>query len=251
MKNPLKICVIENGKTPDDLIEKFGSYPEMIANWIKPSLPEAQFTFVSAVAGEKLPRPYEYDGYILSGSKFSTYEQAPWMLALIAFLQQLRANKIPVFGICFGHQIMADAFGGITAKSPRGWGVGAQLYEYKIDELPTQCSSFIFHQDQVNKLPPEATVIGGSLHCPNGAFQYDFPALSVQYHPEFSAEYITALAKKFRGNLLADSVSASALGSIDRLPVESAVIADWAAKFFRKHAKPINRHASLGEPYAN
>ncbi|BBH45764.1 type 1 glutamine amidotransferase [Pseudomonas sp. KU43P] len=251
MSTSLKICVIENGRTPDDLIDQFGSYPEMISAWIGPALPEAVFTFVSPVAGEKLPKPYEYDGYILSGSKFSTYERTPWMLALIVFLQQLRAEKIPVFGICFGHQIMADAFGGLTEKCVRGWGVGAQLYEYKTERLPAQCSSFIFHQDQVNKVPPEATVIGGSLHCPHGVFEYAFPALSVQYHPEFSAAYITALARKFRGNLLPDSVSASALSSIDRLAVDAHGIAEWAAAFFRSHVRSFNRHASLGEPYAS
>lgn len=250
MNTPLKICILENGTTPDDLIDRFGSYPDMIAKWIAPALPEATFTFVSPVSGEALPRPHEYDGYILSGSKFSTYERAPWMLALIALLQQLRVEKIPVFGICFGHQIMADAYGGRTEKSARGWGVGAQLYEYKADCLPSQCSSFIFHQDQVNQLPPQAKVLGGSIHCPNGVLEYAFPALSVQYHPEFNADYIAALARKFRGNLLPDSVAASALGSIDRLSVDSTVIAEWVATFFRKHIRPANRYASLGEPYA-
>jgi GMP synthase-like glutamine amidotransferase len=250
MNTPLRICILENGQTPDDLVERFGSYPQMIAQWLSPALPEATFTFVSPVSGDVLPPLHKYDGYILSGSKFSTYERAPWMLALINFLQQLRAERIPVFGICFGHQLMADAYGGKTEKSVRGWGVGAQLYEYKTEHLPAQCASFIFHQDQVNHLPAEAKVIGGSIHCPNGAFEYDFPALSVQYHPEFSAAYITALAKKFRGNLLADSVAASALGSIDRLAVDSTAIAEWAATFFRRYIKPVNRHASLGEPYA-
>lgn len=251
MNNPMKICVIENGRTPDDLIGEYGSYPEMIKRWIESVLPEASFTFVSPVTGEQLPKPYEYDGYILSGSKFSTYERAPWMLALIAFLQQLRAEKIPVFGICFGHQIMADAYGGLTEKNLRGWGVGAQLYEYKTDKLPAQSSSFIFHQDQVTKIPPEAKVVGGSIHCPNGVFEYEFPACSVQYHPEFSAAYITALAKKFRGNLLPDSVSACALSSVERLQVDASVIAEWVANFFRSRVKRVNRYASLGEPYAS
>ena len=117
----LRICILENGVTPDDLIDQFGSYPMMIENWLAPFLPEATFTYLSPVQGEALPAPQAFDGYILSGSKYSTYERSPWMLALIEFLQQLREERCPVFGICFGHQIMADAYGGLNAKSAAGW----------------------------------------------------------------------------------------------------------------------------------
>jgi hypothetical protein len=64
---------------------------------------------------------------------------------------------------------------------------------------------------------------------------YSFPAISVQYHPEFSAEYIQALAKKFRGDLLGDYVSANALDAIAHLPVDASPVAKWVADFFRTH----------------
>lgn len=250
MLNPKpRICIIENGRTPDDLIGQFGSYPEMIAKWIGRSMPEAEYQFISPVTGEKLPSPEDYDGYILSGSKHSTYERAEWMIELIDFLQELRAKRIPVFGICFGHQIMADAYGGKNTKSPRGWGVGAQIYHYEGGAFPATCTSYVFHQDQVTEVPAEAKVIGGSTHCLNGVFEYSFPAFSVQYHPEFSGEYISALTKKFRGNLLANSVSVCALDSIERLVVDARVVGEKAAAFFRsnyRYDKPVE---SEGERY--
>ncbi len=230
---PVRLCILENGRTPDDLIDKFGSYPMMIEKWLSPFLPEATFTYVSPVQGDKLPELHDFDGYILTGSKYSTYERAPWMITLIEFLQQARQAQIPLFGICFGHQIMADAFGGLNAKSLKGWGVGSQLYEYGATELAGSNASFIFHQDQVQKVPPEATRIGGSSHCENGVFEYSFPAISVQYHPEFSAEYTRALARKFRGDLIPESVSLRALESIESLPVDPTPIAKWVAGFFR------------------
>lgn len=234
-QQPLRICILENGRTPDDLIDEFGSYPKMIDKWLSPYLPQATFTYLSPVRGEKLPAPGDFDGFILTGSKHSTYERSPWMVGLIALLQQLRQKRIPVFGICFGHQIMADAYGGLNAKSSKGWGVGAHQYNYETPDLPGSTASFVFHQDQVQKVPPEATRIGGSAHCENGVFAYSFPAISVQYHPEFSAEYIQALAKKFRGDLLSDSVSANALDSITHLPVDASPVAKWVADFFRTH----------------
>jgi GMP synthase-like glutamine amidotransferase len=228
-----RICILENGRTPDDLIDEFGSYPTMIEKWLSPFLPEATFTYLSPVLGEKLPAPDDFDGYILTGSKHSTYERSPWMIGLIALLQQLRQEHIPVFGICFGHQIMADAYGGLNAKSGKGWGVGSQQYNYDTPDLPGRAASFVFHQDQVQTVPPEATRVGGSPHCENGVFIYSFPAISVQYHPEFSADYTQALARKFRGDLLSDYVSATALDSIAHLPVDATPIANWVARFFR------------------
>ncbi|WP_271408609.1 type 1 glutamine amidotransferase [Pseudomonas sp. Q1-7] len=235
--NTLRICILENGQTPDDLVGEFGSYPSMIERWIAPFLPEATFTYLSPVRGEALPDPDAFDGYILSGSKYSTYERAPWMLDLIAFLQALKARAIPVFGICFGHQIMADAYGGKTTKASNGWGVGAQHYEYTEGAGPTAAPAYIFHQDQVTTLPPGATCIGGSLHCLNGVISYDFPALSVQYHPEFTAAYIHALATKYRGSLLPETISQGALDSIESLEVDNRQISNWAASFFLEHAQ--------------
>jgi GMP synthase-like glutamine amidotransferase len=233
----LRICILENGITPDDLIDQFGSYPMMIEKWLAPFLPEATFTYLSPVRGETLPAPQAFDGYILSGSKYSTYERSPWMLELIGFLQQLRQEERPVFGICFGHQIMADAYGGLNAKAAVGWGVGAQQYEYQAQVLPGSAAAFVFHQDQVQELPPQARRIGGSSHCANGVFEYSFPAISVQYHPEFTAEYTQALAHKFRGGLLPEAVSQRALESIDSLPVDPSPVAKWVAEFFRTHLR--------------
>lgn len=234
-QQPLRICILENGRTPDDLIDEFGSYPKMIDKWLSPFLPEATFTYISPVRGEKLPAPDDFEGFILTGSKHSTYERSPWMIGLIALLQQLRQKHIPVFGICFGHQIMADAYGGLNAKSNKGWGVGSQQYKYEIPNLPALNASFVFHQDQVQRIPPEATRVGGSAHCENGVFVYSFPAISVQYHPEFSSEYTQALARKFRGDLLGDYVSANALDSIAHLPVDASPVAKWVSDFFRAY----------------
>jgi GMP synthase-like glutamine amidotransferase len=232
---PIRICILENGITPDDLIDQFGSYPMMIEKWLSPFLPQATFTYLSPVSGDRLPEAAAFDGYILSGSKYSTYDRSPWMIDLIAFLQQLREERIPVFGICFGHQIMADAYGGLNARSDKGWGVGSQRYDYDAQALPASNAAYVFHQDQVQTLPPEATRVGGSSHCENGAFEYSFPAISVQYHPEFSAEFTRALTRKFRGELLPEQIAANALDSVEQLPVDATPIAQWTAGFFSKH----------------
>jgi GMP synthase-like glutamine amidotransferase len=82
----MRLCIIENGLIPEELQDAFGSYPAMIESWLAPALPEADFTYVSAVRGEPLPEATAFDGYLLTGSRHSCYEHSPWMLHLVAHL---------------------------------------------------------------------------------------------------------------------------------------------------------------------
>ena len=80
----------------------------------------------------KLPSaPEEQDGYIVTGSPAGVYDDLPWIEPLKTFLVQAK-GKAKLVGICFGHQIMAEAFGGRVEKSDRGWGIG--LHRYQISE---------------------------------------------------------------------------------------------------------------------
>jgi GMP synthase-like glutamine amidotransferase len=122
-----------------------------------------------------------------------------------------------------------------VGKSERGWGVGAQAYVYDNDSGLENAASFVFHQDQVEQIPPGARVIGSSEICPIGALEYDFPALSVQYHPEFTGDFTRALIDRYDGNVLSSEIAGSARESLTRLSVDNAPVGRWAADFFRHH----------------
>lgn len=228
----LRICVIENGLVPDELINHYDSYPKMVSHWLGSALPEADFFTVSAVNGDPMPEVAAYDGYVLTGSKFSVYEDIDWIHYLREFIHDVGNKRIPIFGICFGHQLMAEAFGGSTRKAKQGWGVGAQPYSYSFGEVEDG-SALVFHQDQVVEVPSSAQVVGGSDHCPYGALKYDFPALSVQYHPEFTIDYVHALADLYRGSILSDEIAQAAKDSIQSQTINNKRIAVWAAELFR------------------
>jgi len=230
----MEICVIENGLVPEALNDRYDSYPHMIKRWLSHALPEARFSFVSPVSGDPLPSPNEYDGYILTGSKHSVYEDLEWIHRLKYFVQEVGKIKKPILGICFGHQLMAEAFGGKVTKAEQGWGVGTQKYKYTSCHLNSG-SVLVFHQDQVVDLPVSANVIGSSDHCPYGVLEYDFPAISVQYHPEFEDHYVTELAKLYGGSLIDMQDAQAALDSINTSPSNNQPIAEWAASFFRQH----------------
>ncbi|MBH8581665.1 type 1 glutamine amidotransferase [Bisbaumannia pacifica] len=232
----LRLCILENGLVPEPLDERFAGYPAMIEAWLGPALPEASFEAVAPVSGEALPDPAAFDGYLLTGSKHSVYEGADWMRAEIDFLRRARDLGRPIFGICFGHQLMADAFGGRTAKAGAGWGLGGQ--DYRRDEGAEAERGagrvLAFHQDQVVELPPQARVLAGSDHCPHGVLNYAFPALSVQYHPEFTPAYVEALLDRYGGHLFDQAEAQAARASLSQTDLANAEVAAWVARFFRE-----------------
>ena len=207
----------------------------MTANWLSKHLPEAAFSTCSIVQDEPVPASVdEFDGYIITGSKHGVYEDLPWMQALRAFLLKIREVQKPVFGICFGHQIMAAAFEGEVCKSAKGWGIGAQEYDYAQESGLKSSASFLFHQDQVEAVPKGAKVIGGNTFCPIGALAYDFPALSVQFHPEFSKEYVAELARLYGGDRIPQGIADTALQTLECDDVDNDHIAVHVAAFFRQ-----------------
>ena len=233
----MRICIFEAGLPPDQYIDVFGSYPAMTRTWLSGAFPEAAFSECSVVRGAALPDSADaFDGYIITGSKHGVYEDLSWMQALKDFLLGTRAARKPVFGICFGHQIMAAAFGGKVRKSDKGWGIGAQEYSYEQDAGLTTGASLLFHQDQVETVPEGARIIGGNDFCPIGALEYDFPALSVQYPPEFGPAYVSELIRLYGGDRVPQDVADRAMASLESSDVDNARVARRVADFFREHA---------------
>ena len=229
----MRLCIFEAGLMPEEFQPRFESYPEMIQRWLSPHLLEAEFTYVSVVRDEALPEPAAFDGYLITGSRHGVYENLPWMQRLSEFLIAARELPRPVFGICFGHQILAQCFGGEVKKSTLGWAVGSQEYRYNARSGLKDAPSLVFHQDQVEMVPRNARVIASSNHCPIGALAYDFPALSVQYHPEFTKDYVTALIDKYGGGKIPGDAAENGRESLAKLPVDNRNTAKWVAKFFR------------------
>lgn len=227
----MRIGVLETGFPPGDLGRDHGSYAEMMARLLGPGFVTVTF---DVQAGELPDRPEEFDGYLVTGSPAGVYDELPWIAPLADFLRQAR-GKAKLVGICFGHQIMAEAFGGKVVKSDKGWGLGLHAYDVQtrapwMDGDAGPIAIPVSHQDQVVAPPPGAQVIAGSPFTPYGVLAYDDDAISFQCHPEFAPDYACALLEHRRPFLPPAEVE-TALTSLGQEDDRERVSA-WIRRFF-------------------
>jgi GMP synthase-like glutamine amidotransferase len=235
----LKLGILKTGRPPKPAIERFGTYPEMFQGLLGA---DAYHWRTYAVDEGELPASAtECDGYLITGSSAGVYEPLPWIAPTMDFLRAAKGQAALV-GVCFGHQLMAQAFGGNVIKSPKGWGVGEHVYELMtpepwIEPAPLRVRLPASHQDQVVEKPPGAEVVFASEFTPYAALAWpDARAISMQPHPEFDPAFAMSLIEHRRGDpypdAQADAAIASYSGADDRMRVGG-----WI-KNFLAHATP-------------
>ena len=224
--------VVYDCVTGDELTEKYGSTGLQVIKWIERYLPEASFSSVHVAGNKAPPLPEDVDGIIISGSEKGVYDDTPWMQPLRDNLELMRTAGVPMFGICFGHQIMADVFGGKAVKSEHGFVTGTRQFH----DRGTDVTAYLAHQDQVINVPKSAEVIASAAHCPVAALSYDFPALSVQFHPEFSHDFAIDLIDMFGAEFMSDDQVRIARDSLS-IEAEETLWCKEVTGFFRKHCK--------------
>lgn len=228
----MQIAILETDQPRGSLNEEFGDYGQIFTQWLSTVLPEAEFTSIAVFAGASFPEPDGFNGYLITGSRYGVYEDHPWIKPLEEHICRVRDAAVPMGGICFGHQIMAQAYGGKVVKSDTGWILGRQTYR------PQNCSGeaksvFAIHQDQVVELPDHVARIHAGTQVPYGRLEYAFPALSVQYHPEFYPAVYRKLLQYLRGTVIAPDLIDPALETI-KDGTDSVLLAQDFAEFFRR-----------------
>jgi GMP synthase-like glutamine amidotransferase len=229
----MKIGILETGDVNPDLMARHGDYPAMFKRLLGAVDPALDFATVSVVAGDMPASPSQADAWLITGSRHGVYDDLPWIDPLKAFLRACVAARVPLVGICFGHQILAEALGGKAVKSDKGWGLGVQDYEVVtrpgwMTHVPDRFAVRALHRDQVIALPPDATVLATSPHCEFAAVAYGDPdapdAVSLQPHPEFGAEFMDELIALRTGTVIPEPLAAAGRATLER-PVDSH---DWA-----------------------
>jgi len=248
----MKIGILETGLLNEKVAGRFKPYPIMFAALLDQADKGLTYQSYSVINGEMPDSVDDCDGWLITGSRHGVYEKLDWMLLLELFIQKLYKKQKPLVGICFGHQIIAQALGGSVTKSDKGWGIG--LHHYKIEaaqswmsneslSTPEKVGIYAFHQDQINQLPAAATVFISSDFCPYAGLTYGDSIFSVQAHPEFEPSYEHALIEMYAGNVVPELVAANALVGMQgpNASADTQLLARWIAYFFiqENHAKNL------------
>ncbi len=191
----MKIAILQTGGPPENL-RSYGTYGQMFTEALQPLIPSANYIIIETEQGQSAPM--DIDGVVITGSSAAVYEPHSWIAPLKEAIRDYGKACVPVVGICFGHQIMAEAYGGKVQRSAKGWGVGVHhypLYESGKAILgPEDLACVVSHRDQVEDVPESAEVLAGSDFCPHGALYYPAQnALSFQMHPEMSHDFAREL----------------------------------------------------------
>ena len=120
----MKIGILKADKVRHELRDHFGEYPAMFENLLREVEADIEIVIYDVISGEYPKQMDEVQGYIITGSKMSVYDEIDWIKQLGEFVQELHKKKKKLIGICFGHQLVAHFLGGKTQKSDKGWGIG-------------------------------------------------------------------------------------------------------------------------------
>lgn len=221
----MKIGILQAGHAPDALQPDHGDFFDLFKRLLDGhGFAFANYDVVDMVFPDTVT---ECDGWLITGSKHGAYEDHPFIPPLETLIRDIYAADVPLVGICFGHQIIAQALGGKVEKFKDGWAVGRQTYDW--NGKPVSLNAW--HQDQVVTRPANAQVHGTNPFCENAALIYDKRAFTVQAHPEFDATFTAKLADVRGEGVVPEPLLDNMRQNLDQ-PVDNALLARQIAQFF-------------------
>ena len=235
----MKIGILLVGRASEDLVEKYGTYAEMLIALINSDEKVFEFETFNILDSVFPKNHLERDGCIVTGSPHGLYEEHSWIPPVSQLINDIYNANLPIFGVCFGHQLIAQALGGHVEKSIKGWGLG--LHTYKIDNsasymgnLSEELTLNICHQDQVLQLPENSTLYASSEFCENAGFYIKDKVLTMQAHPEFKVDFTKALLNARREVIIPKEFTDPALKKLKEVPesVQSSQFAQTIRQFF-------------------
>lgn len=241
---PLRIGILETDRVREPFIGRHGNYSDMFHRLLgdaasAQALPAPAFHDFDVRQGQYPQVVDDCDGYLITGSRHSVYDPLPWIPPLMSFVRELHQRRHKLIGICFGHQLIAQALGGETRRAEVGWAVGVHASRLLATppwlQPPAEAFALLSsHQDQVTRLPVAAQRLAESDICPVAAFTIGDHILALQGHPEFNKPYAGELLD-YRRERLGEAVYATGVASM-ATPIHSERVAAWMLAFLCWHA---------------
>jgi GMP synthase (glutamine-hydrolysing) len=202
--------IIKLGSTLPELAAQRGDFEDWVLNGM--GLKRDDVSILDPPHGDALPAPELVDGVVITGSHAMVTDHAPWSETTALWVRGVVRARVPLLGICYGHQLLAYALGGEVWDNPLGREFGtvdARLSHLaKSDPLfegfPSRIPVHVSHTQAVRRLPASSRVLLSSERDPHLAFSVDGCAWGLQFHPEFDAEVTRAYIRAFSTTLTED-----------------------------------------------
>lgn len=235
----MNICVLMCGRANPDMDPSLPTYSELMAGMFHRADPEGRIRLVEmpVIDGNFPENVNDFDGYLITGSPSSVYDPEDWISRLLNLVREIYEARLPLVGICFGHQAIAQALGGNVACSEKGWGVGIRrsnllAMEPWMDVGARTCDLIYSHRDQVMSLPAGAKLLMSDDFCSYAAFSMGDTLFSLQGHPEFTRPFALGLLK-MRCDIIGRATVEPARKSLEGRH-EGDRVGRWLVDFFLK-----------------
>jgi GMP synthase (glutamine-hydrolysing) len=225
------IIIVKTGGTYPDMAARYGDFED----WFVARMDRSAGTIetVSPFSGEPLPPAASFGGIIITGSHDMVTEKHPWSEKTADWVRQAVEAGIPLLGVCYGHQLLAHAMGGVVGDNPKGKEMGTvsirlnrdgrkdRLFEGTPETFVAQAC----HSQSVMQLPAGATLLASSDMDPHHAFVIGRRAWGVQFHPEFDGKILRLYVQRFAADLKAQGCDVERLlADIRETPESEALL---------------------------
>lgn len=209
------LVIIKLGDTTPAIRSALGDFED----WIRTGLGDTNVQVCDPRQGHRLPAPDRIAGALMTGSHDMVTDPLPWLAQVSTWIGEMIAAQRPLLGICFGHQLLAQACGGEVGYHPDGAEIGTvditlrpeantdPLFAQQQSAFPAQAS----HWQSVRRLPRDAVHLASSSFENHHAFRVGACAWGVQFHPEFTTAAMRAYLTKNREALTAEQQDVDAL----------------------------------------
>lgn len=204
------LLLVQVGTPPDEVRHSHGDLPDWFCRALE--RPRDSVEVVRVFDGDALPAPDAKRVAVITGAWSMVTDLLPWSEATAQWIRDAMTVEMPLFGVCYGHQLMAHALGGRVDYHPQGREFGckpitllpAAASDALFDDCPPTFAAHLAHEQSVIELPPDAQVLAFSDHDRHQIVRYGPNAMSTQFHPEFSTAVSAALITRRADDLRAD-----------------------------------------------